>query len=298
MRASLAFSSILNFVALAAAVLMSVRPIAAASVNDFVTHNFLDSNNNVLLPGRLHVPAAYSTDPHTIRPLILFLHGAGESGTNNIAQINGNLDNLLAAAKNRGAFLYAPQTNSGWGSPTLLSRAMTMIDRAIVERHVDPNRIYVTGLSMGGGGVWNILNQFPDRFAAAVPICSVSPSPSFLPANIVNEPIWAFHARNDGTVSPTASRNVINRLLSEALEPLPAYPSLTDFSANFNFNDSLLDLHYTEYRTGGHGIWGQVYNTPAVYDWMFAHVAIPEPATVVLLMISATSMCLRGRRTA
>ena len=114
--------------------------------------------------------------------------------------------------------------------------------------------------------MWNFLNQFPDRVAAVVPICGVSPSSTFLPVNVVDEPIWAFHARNDGTVSPTASRNVINRLLSEALEPLPSYSSLTDFSADFKFDSPLLDLHYTEYRTGGHGIWGQVYNTTAMYN--------------------------------
>jgi predicted peptidase len=146
--------------------------------------------------------------------------------------------------------------------------------------------------------VWNFLNQFPNRVAAAVPICGVSPSGTFLPVNVVDEPIWAFHARNDSTVSVATSRTVINRLLSEAHQPPPSYPSLTDFSADFKFDSSLLDLHYTEYRTGGHGIWGQVYNTAAMYNWMFAHSAVPEPASAVLLMFVPASICLRRWRAA
>lgn len=277
------------------AVLVLARASVAASVNDFTPYSFVQ-NTSTLLPGRLHIPADYANNPTTPRPLVLFLHGAGESGTNNLAQINGNIDNLLAAAKSRGAFLYAPQTNSGWAGSTLMSYAMTMIDRAIAERSVDPNRVYVTGLSMGGGGVWNFLNAYSDRFAAAVPICAVSPSGNFLPANVVDEPIWAFHARNDTTVSPTASRNVINRLLTEAARPTPTYPALNDFSANFNFGDTLLDLQYTEYRTGGHGIWGQVYNTSAMYNWLFAHTSVPEPNTLGLALVGLLASCFRRRK--
>lgn len=61
------------------------------------------------------------------------MHGAGESGTNNAAQVNGNIDNLLAEAKRRGAFLYAPQTNGGWSSATILDRVASMLDRALAE---------------------------------------------------------------------------------------------------------------------------------------------------------------------
>jgi predicted peptidase len=291
MRIHRAFWSVL-----ALTVLLLTRPAAAASINDFLPYTLSDSNNISLLRGRLHVPTEYATDPTTPRPLILFLHGAGESGTNNVAQINGNIDNLLTAAKARGAFLYAPQTNIGWANTTLMSYAMTMIDRAIAEHSVDPSRLYVTGLSMGGGGVWNFLNAYPDRIAAAVPICAVSPSSSFLPASVVDEPVWAFHARNDTTVSPTTTRNVINRLLSEALRPLPAYPALNNFASNFAFDDSLLDLHYTEYRTGGHGIWGQVYNTSAMYDWLFARSSVPEPGTLSLALVGLIGVGPRRRK--
>jgi predicted peptidase len=273
------------------------RPSAAASVNDFQIYNFVDESNVTRLLGRLHVPADYSSDPATLRPLILFLHGAGESGTNNVAQINGNIDNLLTAAKARDAFLYAPQTNSGWENPIQFTRAMTMIDRAIAEQRVDPNRIYVTGLSMGGGGAWNFLNQFPDRVAATVPICGVYPAFGFEPSNVVNEPIWAFHGRNDTTVPVQVTRDVVNSLLIEAGLPIPEYPPTINnvFGPIETFDNPPLDLHYTDYR-GGHGIWPQVYNRPDLYDWMFAHGAVPEPGTLLLVTIAGLCVQIARRR--
>ena len=239
------------------------------------------------LPGRLHVPAAYATDPNTPRPLILFLHGGGETGYDNLLQINGNINNLLTAAKARGAFLYAPQTSFDWTYSGLIPFVLQMIDRAIVERNVDPNRIYITGLSMGGAGVWDFLNAAPERFAAAVPICAVYPTTGFVPANVVNEPIWAFHARNDTTVPPSFSRTVIDILLDAGRQPQPNYPALTDTTTQFQFDDTKLDLHYREYNNGGHNIWPRVYNTVAMYDWLFSHRSVPEPGSMALALVGA-----------
>lgn len=252
----------------------------AANVSDFADFSLL-SGTSTLLPGRLYIPPPAVSDPNTALPLILFLHGSGESGTNNLGQINGNIDNLLAEAKRRNAFLYAPQTNGGWASTTILDRVKTMIDLAVANQSVDPSRLYVTGLSMGGGGTWNMLHRFDDLFAAAVPICAVSPSAGSEPANLLDDAIWAFHARNDGTVSNQTSRNVINGILSAGQQPLPAYPT-PPASSDFAFASPTLDLQYTEYLTGGHGIWGRVYNTPQVYEWMFAHSVVPEPGSLVI----------------
>lgn len=275
---------------------LSDQPVSAASVSDFLVYSYLNNNGSTLLPGRLHVPASYATDPTMPRPLILFLHGAGESGANNTSQVNANIDNLLAAAKARGAFLYAPQTNIGWSSTTLFDYAMSMIDRAIADRNVDPNRIYVTGLSMGGGGTWNFLNQFPDRVAAAVPVCAVPPSPGFNFNELYDEPIWAFHGRFDNVVLATATRYIIDSLLTVAGQSTPAYPPLNTFGPNVQYDFPPLDLHYTDWR-GGHNIWTPVYATPALYDWMFAHGVVPEPNTLVIT-IAALGAALALRRRA
>jgi predicted peptidase len=278
MRFHRAFSAIAAF-----SFVLVARPVVAASISDFVNYSYSDSSS-FALQGLLHVPAEYASDPTTLRPLILFFHGSGESGTNNLSQINGNIDNLLAAAKSRGAYLYAPQTSIGWENPTLLTDAMTMIDRAIADRSVDPQRIYVTGLSLGGGAVWNFLNLFPDRVAAAVPISAVYPSATFVPSNIVNEPIWAFTGRGDTNVPVIVTRTVINSLLTTAGLPLPTYTT-NNFAPNQTLDFPPLDLHYGDFR-GGHDIWTTVYNTPAMYDWMFSHGSVPEPSSLLLAALA------------
>jgi predicted peptidase len=254
----------------------------AALISDFADFSLRNSRGALVLPGRLYIPPEAAATPATPRPLILFLHGAGEAGTNNSAQVNGNIDNLLAEAKRRGAYLYAPQSPGAWSDLTLTGRVMSMVDRALAEQHVDVNRLYVTGLSNGGGGTWNILSRYGERFAAGVPICGVTPASDFAPAKLVHQAIAAFHARNDGTVAVGTSRTVVNRILSAAALTAPLYPSLAS-APDFFYDAPGLDLHYVELRTGGHGIWGTVYNTPALYDWMFAHtLAVPEPGALLV----------------
>ncbi|TWU25920.1 PEP-CTERM sorting domain-containing protein [Bythopirellula polymerisocia] len=243
----------------------------AASVSDFI--NF----SNPLVPGRLYIPpeAATSIDP---RPLILFLHGAGETGSNNVSQVNGNIDNLLAEAKARGAFLYAPQaTTFTWADSTRTTNVMSMIDQALTQYNVDMDRLYVTGLSMGGGGVWNMLNRFDDRFAAGVPIAAVSPGGDFAASNLVGKPTWAFHARNDGTVSTTSSRNVVSNVLNAAAAASIVYPATNDPGTTLLYNNDIVGMNFTEWTTGGHGIWGRVYSTPEMYDWMFSKTLMAPP---------------------
>lgn len=265
------------------------------------------------------MPPAATTSP---RPCIVFLHGGGEAGTNNTSQINGNIDNLLAEAKRRGAYLYAPQSTTNWSSATLSTNVMTMIGQAKTTQNVDADRLYVTGLSNGGGGTWNMLNRYPGKFAAAIPICGVTPASDFVPSRILDEPVWAFHARNDTVVSVSVSRGVVNNLLGAAQEPLPTYPAAGSTSDFFISNPDLathrviedlfrqaggvpeylipgsgLDLMYYELATGGHGIWPAVYSFPAVYDWLFSHTtAVPEPAGVVMFVAGAIFFVNIARR--
>jgi len=276
------------------AVATPLPSVRAANVNDFIDFSFRAPNNSLLLPGRLYIPPEASVSP---RPLILFLHGAGESGSNNLSQINVNIDNLLAEAKQRGAFLYAPQTNSGWSPTTITTHIATMLDRALVEQNLNMNRLYATGLSMGGGGVWNMLSRYPERFAAAVPICGVAPASDFLPANLLDEPIWAFHARDDTVVPVDRSRVVVANILRAAQEPVPQFP-FRDPTSFFHFDSQLLDLHYTEPPTGGHVIWFSVYAYEPMYDWMFGHSSVPEPPAFLLAVMAVCGLVFRRARLA
>jgi predicted peptidase len=288
-------SNLMRLCVLAITILALPSAGRCANVNDFVDFSLRSTNGALLLPGRLFVPPE-AANPAQPRPLITFLHGAGESGTNNVAQVNQNIDNLLAEAKQRGAFLYAPQTNNTWAPMTTTANTMTMINRALSERNVDMSRLYVTGLSMGGGGVWNMLNRFPDRFAAAVPIAAVSPASGFLSANLLDDAVWAFHARNDTVVSMNATRNVVSGILRAGRETIPSYPPSNDTTTLFHFDSPRIDLHYTEPGTGGHGIWTPVYAHEPMYDWLFAHAIVPEPASIAL-MTAAGIILLSIRRT-
>jgi predicted peptidase len=203
------------------------------------------------LPGRLFIPDEAAS---SARPVILFLHGAGETGTNNTSQVNGNIDNLLAEAQSRGAFLYAPQAPTfGWNSISRTDTIMSMVDQIFATQNSDANRLYVTGLSMGGGGTWNMANRYGDQIAAVVPIAGINPSGDFDGSNLVDMPTWAFHARNDNVVNRSATINTVNRILDAAGEPRISDPG----TAGFEYQNDNLDLAYTQYASGGHGIWGE-----------------------------------------
>lgn len=255
------------------ALITTISSSQAADVADFLDFS------RTGLPGRLYVPpeAADLSEP---RPLILFLHGAGETGTSNTAQINGNIDNLLQGAKDRGAFLYAPQaTTRTWGDVTRSTNVMAMIDEALGTYNIDADRLYVTGLSMGGGGAWNMLNRFDDRFAAGLPIAAVSPSGDFSGANLVGKPAWAFHARNDTTVPSQASRSVVAQVLSAASAAPVTFPTSAQPFSTLLYTNDHVGLNFTEWPRGGHGIWGPVYDLPEVYDWMFSKT-LTSPAPI------------------
>jgi len=268
------------------------RAAPAANVNEFLDFS-LRSGPSMLLPGRLYVPPEALSDPATLRPLVVFLHGGGGRGTNNVAQLNQDIDQLFAEVKRRAAFLYAPQAPLNWRPRAVTDRVITMLDRAAAEYNVDPNRLYLTGYSSGGGGTWNMLSRYPDRFAAAAPVAPVSAEPDFVPANLVGQPIMAFHARNDAVASVITTRNVINRILAAGQHPTPAYPGAA--APDFSFSAADLDLHYIEPAGGGHSVLFSVYNRPELYDWMFAHSLVPEPGAARLMLLGAALSLARRR---
>ena len=195
-----------------------------------------------------------------------------------------------------------------------------MVQTAETTLDVDTHRLYVTGLSNGGGGTWNMASRYPGVFAAALPISAVSPSADFTPSNLLNEPLWVFHARDDATVAVSVDRSTVNRVLSAAHQTLPTYPasgSTADFfisnpdlashqtveallqgggATEFRIPGSKLDLMYYEVTTGGHGIWSTVYASPPVYDWLFAHTTVPEPTSLTMLLIGTAGFPVRRRR--
>jgi predicted peptidase len=192
----------------------------------------------------LFVPHEYTgNEPY---PLILFMHGVGESGSDGYEQVKVGLGPAIRKQEATFPFIVIfPQSQlKSWqaGSPDA-RRAIDILAEVQKEYRVDPKRIYLTGLSMGGFGTWSIAAKYPERWAAIVPICGGGN-----PANaalIKDVPCWCFHGDEDSKVLPQRSREMIG-----ALEAAGGKPK------------------YTEYPGVQHNSWDKSYGTPELYKWL------------------------------
>lgn len=213
------------------------------------------------LPYRLLMPKEY--DSNKKYPLVVFLHGAGERGNDNTRQLVHGMNDFASdeVMAKYPTIVIAPQCPDGkrwveveWtlDSHTMpekpsepLAATFALIDALQERLSIDPARIYITGLSMGGYGVWDALQRKPELFAAAVPICAGG-DPAHA-AKMKDVPIWAFHGDQDTTVKPKRSREMIDAIKAAGGEP-----------------------KYTEYKGVAHDSWTRTYADPAMYEWLFA----------------------------
>ena len=238
----------------------AISTTAAADNRDRFEPRTLTQGENKL-PYRLLKPKDY--DPNKKYPLVVFLHGAGERGDDNEKQLVHGMndfasDEIMAKYP---AFVIAPQCPSGeaWGGINRLAKTPTPADQLAPalaatlqaaaevqnEFSIDDQRIYITGLSMGGFGTFSALTNRPELFAAAAIICGGGETA--MASKFKHVPIWAFHGADDKTVPAERSREMI-----EALKAAGAAPK------------------YTEYPGVGHNSWAQTYADPALYEWLFA----------------------------
>jgi poly(3-hydroxybutyrate) depolymerase len=219
----------------------------AVSVNDFVPRTF--TNSFGLLPYRLYIPTNYNRGVRY--PLVLFLHGAGERGSDNRAQLAGQTGPLVfVTATNQArhpSLMVAPQCPSGgtWNDATRRGQVAGLMTALIAEFSLDTNRLYITGLSMGGYGTWDYMGRFPGFYAAAIPMNGGGTAG--LAGAMTRMPIWNFHAVNDSVVSVIESRNMVAAVRR----------------AGGN-------IIYTEYSNGDHGIWTPAYATPVLLEWLYS----------------------------
>lgn len=177
-------------------------------------------------------------------PLILFLHGAGECG-NNLEIVKRNGIPKIAEADNHLPFAaISPQCPQGAAWESHVDAIDLLLQQIEDKYNIDENRIYLTGLSMGGYGTWDLALMLPDRFAAIIPICGGSSYPELI-GRLRDLPIWAFHGAKDNIV------------------PVEETRLLVDILKECNGN-----IRYTEYPDAGHDSWTETYNNPKVYDWL------------------------------
>jgi predicted peptidase len=197
----------------------------------------------------LHLPDDYGKDANKKHPVILFLHGAGERGTDvNKVKIHGP-PKLLAAGTElpvKQFVVISPQCPPDqWWQPHEL---IALLDD-VLEKHPnhDPARIYLTGLSMGGYGTWDLATRYPNRFAAIAPICGGGDARRAARA-LRNMPTWVFHGEKDNVVPISQSEEMV-----EALKK----------AGN--------DVKFTRYPEANHDSWTETYNNPELYSWLLQH---------------------------
>ncbi len=211
---------------------------------------------------QVYVPASYR--PSEAAPVILFLHGAGERGSDGKRQSEVGLGAAIREHPERWpAIVVLPQVPAGqsWVGPAG-AMAMAALDQTLAEFRGDPTRLYLTGLSMGGNGSWSLGYQHPDRFAAIVAICGFLASgpgfPSFLPAGTADAP---------GEVAARLRRIPIQVFHGDADRVVPAEESRRLVAA---LRAAGADVQYTELPGVGHNAWDAAYGSAEVARWLFS----------------------------
>ncbi|QCW99628.1 alpha/beta hydrolase [Aggregatimonas sangjinii] len=193
----------------------------------------------------LYYPKGYETNEAEKFPLLLFLHGGGESGDTLTAIKKNGPPKLIVSGKEFPFLILAPQNpnKNKWWNTRAVSQ---LLDSIVANNRVDEKRIYLTGLSRGGGAAWEMAVQYPEKFAAMAVVCGMTPVPY---ASWINRkmPIWVFHGEEDESIPISESETMVERLLAMGY-----------------------DVRFTRYPGVGHDSWVKAYNTDELYDWFMA----------------------------
>jgi predicted peptidase len=194
----------------------------------------------VTLDYLLYLPDGYDKEDKAW-PLLVFLHGLGESGKDlKKVKIHGP-PKLIEAGKSFPFLVVSPQcARPGWDAGTLNA----LVDEITAKYKVDKDRVYLTGLSMGGFGTWDLAAAHPEKFAAIVPICGGgSPEDA---KKIKDLPIWVFHGAKDRAVPAARSEAMVKALKEAGAE----------------------NVKFTLYPNAEHDSWTETYNNPELYEWL------------------------------
>jgi predicted peptidase len=206
------------------------------------------------IPGReleclVHLPAGYDAEPGVRWPLILFLHGASERGYD-VQRIQAHGIPRVVEELELPFITVSPQCPPTTTWVRMGATLLAVLDQSMARYRVDPERVYLTGLSMGGFGAWTMAAEHPDRFAAMAVVCGGGLT-SWAP-RLRTLPIWAFHGSDDDIVPVSATLHMVR-----ALEALRA------------------PIRHTIYPNTGHDAWTRTYANPHLYTWFLDHRRTP-----------------------
>ena len=198
----------------------------------------------------VYLPKDYDVKSSKHWPLILFLHGAGERGTNIQRVAIHGPPSLVRQGKDFPFIIVSPQCPEGesWQNDSLVK----LLNHVLGEYKADAKRVYLTGLSMGGYGTWNLAVAHPEKFAAIVPICGGGDYINTVLASrakaaaLQRLPVWAFHGAKDQVVPLDESERMINALKKLGCK----------------------EVKLTVYPEASHDSWTETYNNPELYKWL------------------------------
>lgn len=250
-----------RFIALILSMLMLTIPFTASAKGDVdtVASAHIYKNDNTELPYRLILPDNY--DDNKSYPMIFFFHGAGERGTDNKLQFfhlvqyiydNAPEDCIIVAPQcpPNNQWVDTPWANGAYSTEKVkesneMVAVMELLDDLSVKYNVDSDRIYVIGLSMGGFATWDALMRHNDVFAAGIPICGGGDPTQ---AEVLKDtPIFTFHAVDDTAVPYLGTKQTVDAIKKVGGDK----------------------IEYTQYASGGHGIWNQAIQTKGLLEKLF-----------------------------
>lgn len=193
------------------------------------------------------LPKGYDADEEKAWPVVLFLHGAGERGDDLSKVRKWGPPAMIDKGHEFEAIVISPQcpADSWWEAET--KALFLLLDQVESRYRVDQDRIYVTGLSMGGYATWAMAGQAPDRFAAAVPICGGGTRWQGRRVGRAKLPIWIFHGEADNVVPTDETHQMLKHLKAAGHD----------------------EAKVTIYPGVGHNSWSATYGDEAMWTWLF-----------------------------
>ncbi|MDD2380613.1 MAG: prolyl oligopeptidase family serine peptidase [Mariniphaga sp.] len=201
----------------------------------------IEVKKTLIIQYLIYLPEEYENNKKEY-PLILFLHSSQEKGNNLDLVRKCGLPKILEKKDNFPFVVISPQCSKdeviGWNTESLIY----LLDEILMKYRIDKSKVYLTGMSMGGRGVWSLAIEHPERFSAIAPVCGYGIP--FLTGRLKGMPVWIFHGAKDEIVPLQNSDDMVKALKRNGAE-----------------------VKQTIYPESGHEVWDETYNNPKLYKW-------------------------------